>query len=194
MGIAVGAPVPARLADAAVLDRDGNSVALGSRWRGAPTLVVFLRHFGCIGCGEQVVELAPRLAEIADLGARTVFVGNGAPNFIAGFVDRYALADKRVDIVTDPTLAAFQAAGLARSWWAVYGPRAMRDALRAWASGVRHGKLAGDGLQQGGTIVVDGSGVVVHYHASRSLGDHSPATDLVEALLGTIVRTREVLV
>lgn len=41
-----GAPPPAALWAAPVLDASGQSRALGTFWRDAPVLLVFLRHFG----------------------------------------------------------------------------------------------------------------------------------------------------
>src|SRR5262245_23538014 len=93
--IEIGKPPPPALAEATVLDASGNETRLGEAWRKGPCLVLFLRHFGCIGCAEQVEEISPRLAEIETAGVRTIFVGNGAPSFIEGFVERFALGDKR---------------------------------------------------------------------------------------------------
>ncbi|HZS40287.1 MAG TPA: peroxiredoxin-like family protein [Polyangia bacterium] len=183
-----GAPVPAALADAVVLDERGGERRLGDFWADRPALVVFLRHFGCIGCSAQVTELEPRLAQLDELGMRTVLVGNGAPNFIAGFVERHALADKRAVLVTDPSLAAFRAAGLARSWWATAGPRALADIARALAAGHSGHQQEGDATQQGGALVVAPSGEVAFYYRNRSLGDHAAAADLVDVALGLAAR------
>ncbi|MCZ6626185.1 MAG: peroxiredoxin-like (seleno)protein, partial [Deltaproteobacteria bacterium] len=62
-----------------VLKPDGTNVRLGDYWIKRPTLLVFLRHFGCMGCSQHVNELSPRLLELYNLGMRTVFVGNGEP-------------------------------------------------------------------------------------------------------------------
>jgi len=178
---------PPSLADAIVLDRAGQGRRLGSLWETQPCVVVMLRHFGCIGCDVTVTELAPRLAELHAAGARTVLVGNGAPAAIDGFVERHALGDKPVDVVTDPTLAAFRAAGLVRSAWATFGPRAIVDYVRAMGAGFVPRKTAGDNLQQGGAVVVDAGGRVVFHHVSRSLGDHADGSDLVDAALGLAI-------
>jgi peroxiredoxin len=179
---------PPSLADAVVLDRAGEGRALGSFWEKQPCVVVMLRHFGCIGCDVTVTELAPRLAELHAAGARTVLVGNGAPAAIDGFVERHALADKPVDVVTDPTLGAFRAAGFVRSAWATFGPRAIVDYVRAMGAGFVPRKTAGDVLQQGGALVVDAGGRVVFRRASKSLGDHADGSDLVDAALGLALR------
>ena len=184
-----GRPAPASLADAIVLDRDGQGRRLGTSWEKQACVVVMLRHFGCIGCDVTVTELAPRLAELHAAGARTVLVGNGAPAAIDGFVERHALGDKPVDVVTDPTLAAFRAAGLIRSAWATFGPSAIVDYVRAMSAGFVPRKIAGDTLQQGGALVVDAGGRVVFHRVSKSLGDHADGSDLVDAALGLALRS-----
>ncbi len=176
------------LADAVVLDRAGKAHALGSYWERQPCVVVMLRHFGCVGCDLTVTELAPRLAELEAAGARTLLLGNGPPDAIAGFVERQRLADKPVEVLTDPTLGAFRAAGLVRSAWATYGPRSIVDYLRAIAAGFLPRRTVGDVLQQGGALVVDAGGRVVFRHVATHLTDHADAADLVDAALGLALR------
>ena len=188
VGTLSGRTAPPALADAIVLDRAGRAQRLGASWETGPSVVVMLRHFGCIGCDVTVTELAPRLTELRAAGAKTVLVGNGPPEVIAGFVERHGLGDKPVEVVTDPTLATFRAAGLARSAWATFGPRAIADYVRARGGGHVPGKTAGDALQQGGALVVDAGGEVAFHHVARSLGDHADVSDLVDAVLGLALR------
>jgi peroxiredoxin len=183
VAIRVGEAVPEALASAEVLDAAGGAHRLGEAWAGAPAVVVFLRHFGCIGCSEQVTELAPRLRELAELGVKTVLIGNGAADFITGFIERHALSDKPVSLFTDPSLNSFRAAGLLRSWWRAAGPRALIDIARALGRGHRGHAREGDTAQQGGALVVGGDGRVALHHVNRSLGDHAAAADLVDAAL-----------
>ena len=150
--------------------------------------MVLLRHFGCIGCDVTVTELAPRLLEVHAAGAGAVLVGNGPPAVVDAFVARHGLGDKHVEVLTDPTLAAFRAAGLARSAWGTFGPRAVADYARALAAGHVSRATQGDVLQLGGALVVDAGGRVVFHHAARSLGDHADASDLVDAVLGLASR------
>jgi hypothetical protein len=157
-------------------------------WENEPALLLFLRHFGCVGCAQQVTELSPRLGELREAGLRTVLVGNGTPPMIDAFVARHALDDKACEIVTDPSLGVFRAADLIRSAWATIGFRALVDMARALSEGHRHPAVQGDRWQQGGALLVDGGGRVVLYHRNVSLGDHPSAADLVEAALALLVR------
>jgi peroxiredoxin len=188
VGSLTGSPVPSALADARVLDRSARERRLGSFWEERPCVIAFLRQFGCIGCEALVTDLVPRLAEIQDAGASTVLVGNGPAEHVAAFAERHVLDDKSVDLVTDPSLGAFRAAGLLRSAWATYGPRAMIFYVRALGSGLVPRGRDGDRLQQSGAIVVARDGTVALHHVSTSLGDHVSASDLVEAVLGVALR------
>jgi peroxiredoxin len=193
-GLQIGAPVPRDLAAATLVAADGKDVVLGTFWATGPAVLVFLRHFGCVGCSEIVTELAPRLDELARARVRTVLVGNGSPAQRNAFVDRHALAGAKVEVLVDPTLAAYRAAGLARSAFATYGPRAIWETLRAMGNGHPHRPPEGDPTQQGGALVVGDDQRLLFYKRSRSIGDHAPASDLVDAALRLVVMKQAVLV
>lgn len=110
-----------------------------------------------------------------------LFVGNGAPMFIEGFVEREKLADQPITIVTDPSLAVFEAADLERSVLATVGPAAIKAAWRARKAGYRQPGIEGDKLQQGGMLLLDGSGAAAFYHRNEHLGDHADPKAVVAA-------------
>jgi peroxiredoxin len=180
--------VPQALADADVLDAHGRRSRLGERWRERPALLVFLRHFACIACTEHVAMLSPRLEEIARLGIDVVFVGNGAPNFIEGFVQRNALTGLPFEVVTDPSLAAFDAAGLERSRWSNMAPAAVRNLARAFLWGYRQRRIEGNYQQQGGVMLVEPGGRIAYVHRDRVAGDHAATADVVDAALALAAR------
>jgi peroxiredoxin len=170
-----------------VLDRSGQarslSRSLASLLEGRAALLVFLRHFGCVGCDLQLSLLLPRQPELADLGVRIVLIGNGPPEHAAAFSERWSLAEREIDLVTDPSLGVFRAAGLERSAWATFGPQAMWSELLAMGAGQRPRRRAGDRFQQGGTLLLDQSGAVVFFHANRFVGDCVDAADVVDAAM-----------
>jgi peroxiredoxin len=185
-----GEPVPRAIADAVVIDATGARVPLDAFWKDRACVVLLLRHFGCIGCAQQVTELSPRLDEIDRAGVHVVLVGNGTPDQMAAFRERHALADKKVDLVTDPDLNAYRALQLERSIWSTIGPRSMLEHLRLWGTGLRGHRVAGDVTQQGGAILVDGAGIVRLTRRSHSIGDHVTASDLVDTALRLAIETR----
>jgi hypothetical protein len=193
MSLQVGEPVHAALAQAVVL-RAGDAaegaatVTLGTLWEEGPCALVFLRHFGCPACGENVAELLPRLAELRALGVRVALVGSGEPPHVAPFVALAGLEGRTVDVLTDPTLAAYRAADLARGTWATLNPVSLYRVARAMARGYPHGPALGDPLQQGGTLLVDHGGRLAFYHRNAGVGDHPPAVELVDAALALAAR------
>jgi hypothetical protein len=86
-------------------------------------------------------------------------------------------------VVTDPTLQAFEAAGLVRSLWSLAGPRAVAFKLRGLAAGHVQDRVEGDLRQQGGVLVVDREARVAYRWRDRSLGDHAPMGDVVDAAM-----------
>jgi hypothetical protein len=179
-GMIVGDPVSSALADAVVRDGAGASHRLGDAWAGRDAVVIFVRHFACAGCAEHVAALRPRLGELAVLDVDVIVVGSGTPDQLAGFVEREGLAS----CFTDPTLAAYRAAGFVRSAWSTYGPRAVFQLARAYLRGFRNGRVQGDPIQQGGTLYVARGGELCFYDRAHHTGDHAELGDVVDIALG----------
>jgi len=162
-----------------VLDEKGTEVQLSSLFDSS-VLLVFVRHFGCVGCTMQMQALAPRLEEFNLLGLSTIVIGNGAPNFIEGFIERFQLQNKPIQIVTDPSLAIFKKANFKRSLWATYGPLALWDYVKSFTKGVLQKTFEGDLTQQGGAILLNKSKELVYYHQNKHVTDLSNLSDVVD--------------
>lgn len=186
--IAKGRALPKRLLESMVRTRDDDSVALGSLVQRKPTALVFIRHFGCLGCSVQMADLAPRLEEMHKLGLDVLIVGNGAPHFIEGFIERFGLDENLVTVVTDPTLQTHQAAELRRSFWSTLGPKGLLDQIRALIGGHSQNHIQGDNWQQGGAMLIDGDGNLVYYHVNESVTDHARSNELVDNIYGLLMQ------
>ena len=68
----VGAPVPSEWLACEVVDTGGDTCKLQILCGDGPALALYIRHFGCIACSEQVTGLIPRLHEFERLGIRVV--------------------------------------------------------------------------------------------------------------------------
>ena len=110
-----GKPLPDNLLESSVKRQDGEVVSISSLVDKRPTAFVFIRHFGCLGCALQMEDLAPRVDEITRLGLNLILIGNGNPEHIEGFLDRYNLKPEQLTVVTDPTLKAYENAGFKTS-------------------------------------------------------------------------------
>ena len=119
------------------------------------------------------------LPEIHARGGELVVVGCGLPGHIAGF---RAATGYEGPLVTDPSLRAFQAAGLASGWSRTLGPRTVLKGLRAFASGFRQGARGGNPVQQGGTFVLGPGDRVRFEWRDRFAGDHPELREVLAAL------------
>lgn len=108
-----------------------------------------------------------------------MFVGNGSPLQAAGFAERHAGGHA---VLTDPTRRVFAAAGMRRSLWATLHPRLLINLLRALRTGFRQRRVEGDAWQQGGVLVFDGPGRVVHAQVDRAGGDQLDLRALAAAV------------
>jgi peroxiredoxin len=179
----VGQVVPPNLGAARVVTATNKVRSLGESWAERDAIVIFVRHFACAGCSAHVAELRPRLEEIAALDVTCVLVGNGTPDQLAGFTEREKLGGYPIELVTDPSRAAYLAADLERSWMGTMGPRAAANFVGLLARGYRNGRPQGDLNQQGGTLYVTRESVLGFYHHSARLGDNASVTDVVEVAL-----------
>jgi peroxiredoxin len=171
------ARVAAALASATVLREDGRPAQLAETWQERPAVLVFLRHFACLFCREQLSRLNARNAEIEAAGARLVAIGNGTPNFIAGFRARVKFAGP---VYTDPSTMVYRSLDFVRG--GNLSPRAGLHLLRAMSRGYLWGCPQGDARQQGGVIIMLPGGSCSYAFASRRPGDH-PREDAILAAL-----------
>ena len=154
------------LGRAAVFDLEGTKITLKSILGDQDTLVVFVRHFGCIFCRTRLVGLSEHIAAFEDAGIKAIVVGNGTVPMAEAFVEETGL---RVPLFTDPTGQVYAKAGMRRHFG--IGPKAMTRAVSAFVQGHRQGRIAGDVWQQGGYIVLTSDGRVKIHHADTGAGD-----------------------
>lgn len=119
---------------------------------------------------------------LATHDARLVFVGTGLPAMAADFARSYAGTHA---VLGDPTLCVFAAAGMRRSLAATLHWRLLRNLLRALRAGFRQGRVQGDAWQQGGVLVVDAVGRLLHHEVDRVGGDLLDLAAVAAAIVGT---------
>jgi peroxiredoxin len=167
----------------AVLDPAGRPVKLGELWADRPTIAVWLRHFGCQYCLQQVATLTCASADFEAAGAQLLLIGNGKPEQARRFQE---LRAPMAIVVTDPERRSYRALGARRSPLGVLGRGTIRGWLAARRLGIKADGLQGDILQLGGTLVVDPPNTVLLAHISSGPGDHPS----VESLLAALRRSR----
>lgn len=104
-----------------------------------------------------------------------VVIGNGAPNFIAGFRETTGYTGP---LYTDPSLAVYKAAELKRGIGHVLSLRAAAKSIGTLKRGFRQGKTQGDATQQGGVLVIAPDGRILYHHISEYPGDNASPDEI----------------
>jgi len=132
----------------------------------ATTLLVFLRHFGCVFCRETVAELRAA-SEAADFPP-LLFFFQGTPTEGRAFLRRDW---PTVRAVADPGLRFYEAFGVERTGWtSMLRPDLWAAERRARAKGFRQGERSGDIWRMPGIFLVRG-GRILWAHEFRHAGD-----------------------
>jgi len=143
----------------------------------SPTLVVFLRHTGCVFCREALADLSRQRATIEAAGARLVLVHMSDPLSATLRFERYSLGD--VHRYSDPKCVLYRAFGLPRGsfrqvlgawvWW--------RGLIAAVLCGHGIGRLEGDGFRMPGVFLLD-HGRIMAEHRAVSAADRPDYVDI----------------
>lgn len=168
-----GDPAPS----AWVLDVNHQPLELSTLWHSAPTLLVFLRHFGCIFCRELLGKLNEHQSAISAAGLKVALIGLGNPEQaqqVCGQLVPGALC------LSNPSASAYTAFGFKRGGLLqLAGPQVMSAAVRAARSGYVQGETTGDIAVLGGLFIIDPPGRIRHAYYSRYAGDNPDLTEII---------------
>jgi hypothetical protein len=132
------------------------------------TLLVFLRHFGCMFCRETVADLSAVHASVPRY-PRVLFVFQGSPLEGRAFLRRYW---REARAIADPERRLYTAFGLERgSLIQTLGPAVWRAKRRAEGKGHQNGPRVGDIWMMPGVFLVSKETVVWEHHY-RHAADH----------------------
>lgn len=161
----------AALLDTPIVGLHLRAATLGAQIRSAPslTLMVFLRHYGCIFCKEMVRDL--KAASAADPGyPDLLFFGQG------DMAETEAFANKlwpEMAVVSDPDRKLYTAMGLGKgSIYQMFGPRVWACGVRAGFKGNFQHKIVGDVWTMPGAFAVDQAGTLLWSHTFEHAGHH----------------------
>jgi peroxiredoxin len=125
----------------------------------APTLLVFLRHFGCCFCREALSDIHVGLSNIECAGAKLVLVHMSSEDEASQILATYGLAD--VSRVSNPDQSLYRSFGLGRgSLDKLLSPRVLARAFEALVHGNPIGVSAGDGFQLPGVFLLSGGKII----------------------------------
>ena len=151
-------------------------------------ILVFLRHFACIACRAHAVEVWKEREKYESSGARLIFIGNGASNYIDVFKSELGL--QKALILTDPSLEVFRAAGFRHGFFELVQLKSILKAIKLAAGGHKQSTLIAEGSnwQNGGVLAVGKNGKVLFHFISQALGDFPNEAD-IEMIVYTESRT-----
>jgi|SRR5437588_2917262 len=149
------------------------------RLLGRPTVLVLLRHLGCLFCQEHLSLLRDHDQEIAAAGGRVAVVSFAPPEH----VKRFALALGHPYLwLSDPERESYRALGVGKG--RVLNPFSFTDIWRNAYSTLRGRPWLpqqADLWQLGADFVFDAEGVLTMAHRCRSSHDRPPAEAVLEA-------------
>ncbi len=159
---------------------DQYNVSLLEITNSAPTLMVFLRHFGCPFCRESLSDIHALLPELEKSGVRPVLVHMGDEEDTFTLFSRYGLSP--LSRISSPTRMLYKAFGLTR---AKTGEFLCADTVRrcgeALLGGHSIGKVQGDVMQMPGVFLVHRARIISAFR-HRHAGDRPDYVRLARAV------------
>lgn len=130
----------------------GNNLAAVSYRQ--PTLLVFLRHFGCTFCREALHELSEKRALIEKQGVKLILVHMGSIDQGNFYLEKNKLVE--AEHISDPECQLYNLFRLRRARFSqVFGLRVWLRGFRAGVlNGYGVGKLVGDGFRMPGVFLI----------------------------------------
>lgn len=133
----------------------------------SPTLIIFLRFFGCIFCRETVADLR-QLSEKHEGFPAVLFVSEAGVTETRAFVRRYW---PEAQVIADPEAALYAAFGVGRNVIKTFSPGVFKARRRAVAKGHEGGSLDGNAFRMPGAFLVRGS-EILWSHKFKHAADH----------------------
>lgn len=146
---------------------------------GRPTLLCFLRHFGCLFCFENAAEVLKERPSLEAAGAQLVFIGNGNPAHAREFMYEHDLDGC---VYTDPSRRLYALLELHHGMTRTLNPRSVRYARRAYQRGFRPNGIKGDPWQQGGNVAIAADGTILSLDRFEVAGELVSPERLVRLL------------
>lgn len=167
--------------DSALTDISGNVVRLSDFWRDRPVVLVFLRHFGCPFCREQIARLRADYARFTELGAEIVCIGMG--NYKVGKAFSILMTMPFPMLVSGDDNTVYNLYSLGKAGLGqIFSLSAFKRGLLAFKNGHRSAGAQGDVFQSPGVFVIDQGGKIVYAHHYRDIGDNPDNALLLDKL------------
>jgi hypothetical protein len=151
------------------------SIALGRIVGSTVSLIVLLRHFGCILARQMMAQINKKLTAFEELGLNVIVVGSGNAAQAKVFKKE---THYKGNIWLDPSGGLYKAFECKRGKEFCLGPNTYHQVKRAIAAGLKYPSppIQGDPFQNGGLFVVSQKHGVIFKHIETYAG-HLPNMD-----------------
>ena len=157
---------------------------LSSLSRNAPTLVVFLRHSGCVFCREALFEMQRLSGDFRKRGVNLAIVHMSDPMEATVMCSKYDL--DHIHRFSDPECVLYRAFGIRRGELSeLLGPTVWWRGFLTYLRGHSVGKLSGDGFRMPGCFVLHDDQILAAFR-SASAADHPDYLNFVDSALANI--------
>jgi len=177
-----------------VLNAEGEAISVPTLWQKRRIILVFLRHFGCRFCKQQVRTMKVVQLRLKEAGTEVVLVSLGTPDQIERYrkeLDIPACIEVYVDPEPDAPVAyaAFKLQSgrnlvLEHARVAELGSHALAEGNTDGGYASPTGPYTGSVFQVGGVFVLGAGNVCDYAYRSSYAGDHPNAAALLEAAAG----------
>jgi peroxiredoxin len=145
----------------------------------SPTMLIFLRYFGCPFCRESLKEIASKKEFIEHEGTKIVLVHMISEDEAKKYLDHFGL--KNVYTISDPQKKLYKAFGLKKgTLFQLFGINVMLRGLKAIVDGHLIGKFKGDPFQLPGIFLIH-KGSVLQTFRHTSAADRPDYIELAKA-------------
>ena len=152
----------------------GETKDLKDFYNGKPLILVFLRHFGCIFCREQIAELRQFKAE------NIVLVGMGRIQETADFKRKMEIPQT---MISDPNKLLYEAFALRRgSFGQVVNPTLIRKSIKLLQGGQKLGLIKADPWTLAGVFRIEPDGEVSYSHYASDISDNLSGSAIAQLL------------
>ena len=152
----------------------GETRELSDFYKEKPVILVFLRHFGCIFCREQIAELRPFQNE------NIVLVSMGRTQEAADFKRKMEIPQV---MISDPNKLLYDAFGLRRgSFGQILNPTLTRKSIRLMKNGHKPGMVKHDPWMMAGVFRIEQDGEVSYSHYASDISDNLSGVAIAQLL------------
>jgi hypothetical protein len=160
--------IPSSLLEAQVFGINLSSDTLQGNLAPDGTLLVFLRHFGCLFCREMVADLRQHAAAEGEAGRILIFYQGTVPEGRAFFTEHWPSARA----IADQPLRFYQGLGIPKAGLGnLVSPAVWRRGMHSYSRGHRIGRIQGDVRQMPGLMWVR-DGRILWRHDFEHAGDN----------------------